>query len=542
MRREQLLAPHGLAQSFVGRPATMNRKCWIRDPHAAYAVIAALALSGPLPALAQSFSGSLLEAVRLALRHDAALSGSRQQVVAGEGALLSARAPFDNVWHASLSRQRDYLPGADGDGGSTNVITHQLGYKAGVSRRLASGIVINPSLAVDRVRDDAFNSSAPSTGTLALRVVLPLLKGRGVQVNTAPVTSAGQALQAAQSEYSHTLALAVTRTVNAYWDLVAASSAFELSVAAETRAGQLLANARKLAEADEIPKADLLKYEVRRLSHESAQFAASQQLVQAAQALAQAMNVPMEVVQGRLQALEAFPLPHEAGLGLLEDEAALSRLVADTVDRRLDVRAAQQRLQSARTLAEAAASDSATQLDLSLSVGYTGRADGYSSATALRALGRPAPGANVGLTLNYTLPSGNYERRGLVLQREAAAEQARTGLDALRLRVEGEARAQLAALRTAVARLGRAARQRELQTTIYNNEQRSYQAGLSTLLDLFTTESDLTNYQADWVQAQRSFAQALILFRYQTARLPQTDQEMAVLTAATLKALPVASP
>lgn len=55
----------------------------------------------------------------------------------------------------------------------------------------------------------------------------------------------------------------------------------------------------------------------------------------------------------------------------------------------------------------------------------------------------------------------------------------------------------------------------------------AYQAGLSSLLDLFTTESQLTATQLQWVQVQRDFAQALALFRFQTATLllPAPDEE-----------------
>jgi outer membrane protein TolC len=134
-------------------------------------------------------------------------------------------------------------------------------------------------------------------------------------------------------------------------------------------------------------------------------------------------------------------------------------------------------------------------------------------------VGHSAHGANVGVTLNYTLPSGDFERQGLILQREAAAEQAQTNLDALRLRARSDAVTQLEALRSAIAQLDKTSAQRRLQTTIFENEKRSYRAGLSTLLDLFTTESQLTAYQTGWVQAQRNFAQALVLFRFQTASL-----------------------
>lgn len=500
---------------------------------AAGVLLAACALLLPASAASQAFSGSLLDAVRLGLRQSATIAGSRQQVVQGEGVLLSAQAPFDTQWSAGLRQQRSYLPAAAGG----SALTHQFGWQAGASRRLASGMVLNPTLSVDRIRDDGFNSNGPSSGTLALNVLLPLRKGSSSDVNLAPVASAGEALQAAQSGYRHSLGQSIARTATAYWELVAAGRTLDLARLAEARSRKLLADARKLAGADEIPRADLLKYEARRAMQEGSRLVAEQQLFEAAQGLAQAMNVPLASVEAA-GAVDTFPQPQEAGLALLQDTAAFDQLVAGSVDRRQDVRAARQRVAAARTLAEAAQRDSGTQLDVGFGVGYAGLGPEKSALGTLRTLGRPAPGPNVSLTLNYVLPAGDFERRGLLLQRQAAAEQAAIEHEALRTQVDGEVRAQLTALRSAAARLERAEHQRQLQTTIFYNEQRSYQAGLSTLLDLFTTESQLTEVQAAWIQAQRDFAQALVLFRYQTASLPQSDADLATLDAATLTTLP----
>jgi outer membrane protein len=506
------------------------------------ASLLALALVLPCWAGAQVFSGSLLDAVTLTLRQDASIASGRLQVAASRGQLLSARAPFDTLWTAGMSQQQSFTP-LPASGGAV-LDSSQLTYQTGVSQRLASGVVINPTVSVSRLHDDVSNYTAPSTGNVALNVVVPLRKGAGSDVVTAPVTAAGWSLQASRNSYRHIQAQAVVRTANAYWNLVAARQSLELASLAESRAGELLANARKLARADEIPRADLLKYEVRRVAQESDRLSAALQLSQALQALSQAVNAPIESLAATPHGLDAFPKAEDARLALLDDPAAVAQLLAGSAERRADIRAAEQSLRAANTLADAARRNSGTQLDLGFSVGYSGMTEGRAGVSTLGALGQPARGANVGLTLSFTLPSGDFERRGLILQRDAAAGQAQTDLDALRLRAGSDARAQLDALRAAIAQLDKANTQRRLQTTIFENERRSYQAGLSTLLDLFTTESQLTAYQTGWVQAQRNFAQALVLFRFQTASLLArgTDEldgpESQLLQAGSLTTLP----
>ncbi|NML85211.1 TolC family protein [Polaromonas sp.] len=483
--------------------------------------LAALALGwafiSPHSVCAQVFSGSLADAVQLTLHQEPSVSISRQQIAASQGQLLSARAPFDRLWNAGVSQQQSYTP-IPASGGAA-LASRQLGYSAGVSQLLESGVVLNPTVSVNRIRDDAANSTAPSTSNVAFNVVIPLRKGAGRSVTTAPVTAAALSLEASRSSYLHTQAQAVARTVTAYWDVVAGHQSLDLALQAEARAGELLADARKLARADEIPNADLLKYEVRREAQESDRLRSALQLRQALQVLSQAMNTPIEALEAAPRGLDAFPRAEDAQLGLLDDPAAVARFLASGADRRNDIRAAEQRLRAANTLAEAARSNSATQLDLGLSVGYSGMTEGRAGAATLLALGQPARGANIGLTLNYTLPGGDFERRGLILQREAAAGQAQTDFEFLRLRVRGDMQTQLDALRAAIAQLDKANTQRRLQTAVYENEKRSYRAGFSTLLDLFTTESQLTAYQTGWVQAQRDFARALVLFRFQTASL-----------------------
>lgn len=486
-------------------------------PFRSHLLLPLLAMALSTPVHAQVFSASLLDAVALTLRQDPDVMASRLQIAANQGLLLSARAPFDPVWSVSLSQQKNVVP--QPATGGLGLDSRQTTYTAGLSQLLASGVVISPSVSVNRLRDNAFNATAPSVGNVALAVLVPLRKGAGREVVGAPAAAAALALEASRSSFSHTRGLAVVRTVNAYWAVVASSSNLELASQAESRAGGLLASARKLAKADEIPNADLLKYEVRLVAQTADRLNAALQLSAALQGLSQALNIPLDSLGTAPHGLDPFPKVDTARLMLLDDQASVTRFLNRSTERRSDLRAAEQSLRAANTLADAARRNSGTQLDLSFSVGYNGLTEGSAGLATFRALGQPVGGANVGVALTYTLPGGDLERRGDILRREAAADQAQAALDALRLRASSEASAQLDALRTAIAQLDNASTQARLQATIFENEKRSYQAGLSTLLDLFTTESQLTAYQSGWVLAQRNFSQALVLFRFQTGSL-----------------------
>lgn len=471
----------------------------------------------PYLAAAQSFSGTLLDAVELTLKYNQAVAAGHAQIQANEGILLSGRAPFDLTWTAGVSNQNRSTPVPATEGAF--LVADQLIYQAGVSKLLPTGTVLSSTMSVNRLNDNSANYTSPSSGSVALNVTVPLRRGSDSSVVMAPQTAAGISLQASRNALRFARAQAVVRTTNAYWDLVAASNSLDLNLQAEARAEGLLANARKLAAADEIPKADLLKYQARKVAQESNRLAAELQLSQARQVLAAAMNVPIQLLESLPGGLDTFPLAEKSGIELLNDQKALASLLNSTLERRDDLQTARETFRAANTLADAARRNSSTQLDLGFSIGYNGMTEGRTGLATLNALGQSVRGINAGVSLNATLPSGEYEKRGQILQRDAVAVQAQIDFEALSLRAITEVNLQIDALRTALAQLQRTDAQRRLQATIFENEKRSYQAGLSTLLDLFTTETQLTAYEIAWVQAQRNFAQAVVSFRFFTGTL-----------------------
>ena len=93
-------------------------------------------LSGP-PAWALGFNGGLLDAVLLTLQREPLLAVSKQQILAAEGQVLFARSAFDT-------------------------------FKAGVSQRQPSGLVINPAVTLTRIRDNYTNTTGPASSNVAL--------------------------------------------------------------------------------------------------------------------------------------------------------------------------------------------------------------------------------------------------------------------------------------------------------------------------------------------------------------------------------------
>lgn len=495
------------------------------------------------PLLADGFHGSLLEAVFITLQNEQSIAASQQQIIGAEGQVLTGHSVFETTINTSISQNQTYTPfpiATTAAIGSSvpDIKSRQTSYSLGVSQKQSYGLIINPVLSVIRIEDNYINQASPSSGNATINFTLPLLKGWGSAVNTAPEESAKFAREAATYNYSHTLTASITKTVSSYWDYLGAKKSLDVAKIAEARAETLLSDARKLAQGDEIPASDIIKYEAKLAGQVSVRIAAEQRLKAARGALFNAMNITDGLEESTTLKNDDFPEPEQANLGLLTDTENLTRLIDNAKKRRFDVVAAEYNLQAAETLATAAQIDNKSRLDLTVSVGYNGLINGKSATQSYLALSNPASGANAAATLNYAIPVTNSANRGQVLQTSAAARQAQIELEALNNSVTTDARVQLNNLLTAVAQLEQTRKQLGLQTTVYENEKRKYYAGMSTVIDLFTNESQLTSYQINMVDARRNFAQALILFRFSTGTLLTHDQDGQSINKAQLTTLP----
>ncbi|RYE78340.1 MAG: hypothetical protein EOO80_08820, partial [Oxalobacteraceae bacterium] len=216
----------------------------------ALAVLAALLISAwPVAAYAQVFQGGLMEAVLLTLQHEPNVAAASRQISLSQGQLQSAQGEFDTVLDAGIAtgQSRGPLIAALQAPGRNQINARTTSYSAGSTTRLRSGMTVAPVLRVEHLRDNFNAVSRPASSQLALNITLPLLRGRGVEANTAAERAAREVLHATELVYRHTVAGRIANTANAYWDLLAALRSLDIRVKSEARAQLLLDDARRLA-------------------------------------------------------------------------------------------------------------------------------------------------------------------------------------------------------------------------------------------------------------------------------------------------------
>jgi outer membrane protein TolC len=486
-------------------------------------------------AQSQAFRGALMDAVLLTLQHEPNIAAAHRRIMLSQGQLQSAHGEFDTALNAGLAvaQTRTSVATPFQSPGHTQVDARSASYALGATRRLRSGVVVAPTLDVIHVRDNFSNLTEPAGSTVALNFILPMLRGRGREVNTAGERAAEEALQAADFSYRHTVAARISKTTAVYWDYLAALRSRGIRLEAESRSEHLLADARLLAKGDEIPPADVLQYEAQ-LARESAfRIAAEQALAEARNILVLSMGLPGTDAATLAMPVDDFPELQGAAASRLSASWPVTAPVG-----RFDLLALQRRLASADILYDAALRDPASQLDVTVSLGYSEQRENRSALVAPDALRRPASGVNAALGLVYVLPVEGNVRGGLVQQRAALAEQARIELEALQQSVRTGIAIQRAAVASAALQLEQVRLQVRLQTQVFANERKKYRLGLGTALDVLTAEGLLTSAQLDEISARRLLAQALVNYRFETGTLLDAGGDAQSLTLQSLTTLP----
>jgi outer membrane protein len=476
-----------------------------------------------------------MEAVLLTLQHEPNVAAANRQISFSAGQLQTVTGEFDTVLDAGVATGRTRVPliSALQTPGRRQIDARSTSYTVGSTTRLRSGMTVAPVLRVDHVRDNFNATSAPASSQLALNFTLPLLRGRGVETNTAAERAARENLQSAQLAYRHTVAARIAASVNAYWDYLAALRALDIRIQSEARSLLLLDDARRLARGDEIPQADVLQNEAQLARDRGLRLAAEQTVLEARAALAIAMGLPGVDVTQLAPPLDDFPELQPAQLRQLQ---ALPPITPPAG--RFDLLASYRRLVAAEILHDAVRKDPVSQLDLTFSVGYNGLVENRSAFAAAEALRRPASGFNASVGVVYVLPVEGNIQAGQVRQRSALADQARIELEALLLSVRAGIAVQRANLSSAVLQLEQQQQQVVLQTQVFANERKKYRLGLATVLDLLTVEARLTSDELVVIDARRRLAQALVGYRFETGTLLSADGDGQHLDMQSLTTLP----
>jgi outer membrane protein TolC len=401
---------------------------------------------------------------------------------------------------------------------------------AGTWRRLLeSGLVLAPRAEL-AVFDEDFVLGATAgvsldiptlyRSTVAFDVELPLRRGRGAEEVTAELGAQRLELAGKEARLQHTAARTALSVIDAYWQAAAALERQALLERAQELEREILRLGEGLAAADQIPRAALSVTRARVARVEAAVAGARADALRLRVAVADAAGLALRSADDLPLPVEPLPAVPEQ-MGVIGDRSeALARAIAgrgDVVELIWRARAAELRADAARLAAR-------RKLDLNLSLGWQGFAEGGGFAQGiLDSVRGELGGPLASFGLEVELPAGNRARRGeemVARSRAARAAVERRELErqignrALGLFDRLASAAREAAQRRETARHYRAAVDAELARLAY---------GDATMIDLVTTEEQLTGAELAAIEARVEYARALAALQFELGALVEVE-------------------
>lgn len=486
------------------------------------------AAGDPGPTAPQSPSGSnfpvgLLDAVRLTLAKNPDIQLGEKQVESGQGVLQQASGQFDpslsltagrSVDNTPLNQQSRALYARQGFPVS-QVSTNITSYNLALQKLLRNGIVLSPSIGATSTSgtlNDFSQLSAQNQGKVNFSIRVPLLRGSGESA-AAGETAAGLEWEARKQDLRYAISQSVLNTVTAYWSLLAAGKNLAIARESEASVRRMVGETRKLIEADELPAADLNMVKANLLDKTASRISAEQAQLVARQRLGQVMGISYRKIAA-LEPVDGFPVI-ATKLATLQSQSL--RLIDLAMSRRADLAAARLRQDSARTLAGAAQSNLKPQLDVNLSVGYSGLAEGGSVIPG--GLDQNRGGANIGTSISYQWPFDNNVARGQYRQQAAAYDQSTIRTSSLERAIALGVESALSALTHGAQQLEKSEETVELYRISEENEKTKYKLGISTMIDVLTTSDRLLSARLSNIAFRLNTLNALAQLNFETGAL-----------------------
>lgn len=429
--------------------------------------------------------------------------------------------------------------------------------EAGWSKPLRNGWFVSSNLRlsssqqsfVDKVLDPSFGGSAqpilfPSTWTVNLTV--PLARGGGRTTVTAPERAAELNLRAENSRLRHTLTERAFGTVLAYLGLVAAQERVQFLTESVTRQRELQTLTEQLVKAQELAQIDLNRSRARTSAAEAAASEARRARVEAQVALARAMGVDIATAETLPVAPERFAEP-KAAPGA---EAMITAALAARHDRR----AIAALRDASGILANAARADLRPRYDMTISSGLSNTYDNplfrflpdelhpiYSDFEVF-----PPPGLDpvrfatptgfgrsltgrwepfVKVQMNYELPFSNNRYAGRNLQAESNVRRSTIEVQDLDRRIRDGLTRLTGTLGANAAAIERRRFVIDRQREVLQGALQQLRAGEATVIDVISTEADLTREQEQLVDDLLTYFSTLARLQFETGELVRYDGE-----------------
>ena len=458
---------------------------------------------------------NLEDAVSTALSKSYSIRQQLEEVRRREAELRIAEGAFDITLGFSAAQSRVSTLHGSAERRTLDVSASLFGniaYRAGASRRLRSGVLIQPGVEFSRQDSRTFQSPSLIRTGATLALEYPLFQRGGLE--TAAVDAAELTLSSENFRLRETRARSIYSVAGAYWQYRGASEALDILSESEAKARRLLAETASLVAAGEQPSSDLDQLRADLADRIGARLRAEQAVLETRQLLGLELGLSPSEAGEIGPPGTSFPAPD-----------GLSPPPSDERARRPALESAGLDLAAAEILLRARRNASRPQVSLRLEGGYSGLTEGdIRFGQHLPPLGQnDVSGGSASLSLVMDFPAENNTAGGLLARQEAFLRQAALRKEELEKTISSNILMADAQLRSSAAELREVEEAVRLYAASVESEKKKLRLNVSTQFDLILVEERLRNATLTRVAAQVRFAQAVARLRYETGTLLSSD-------------------
>jgi len=456
----------------------------------------------PVPTEIASRAKSLTldECIRLALVNNPDIRLAQFETDIAAERVVEQESIFDLGTGAAAGYSRTRAPATFGDIRLGNSDTLTISPFASGLLKTGTGYQITFDNSVVNTERSLFQDGDTYSAGLEVSASQPLFRGRGQDVVFSGITVAQHNLDIA----GHTLRLTVTELIaaieNAYWNVVQTMGSLSVAQRSLELARNQLQRAQSLVNAGVMAPVDLLAAEAGVAALRESILSAQKALEDQLDALLRLIAVPSDPA-GWSQWI--LPVERPEMIEITVDEPAA---IAAALAQRPELAALKVRLQTAELSLHLARNAALPALNLTGAAGINGSGDDYGGALDDLTSGERYSGS---IGLSFGLPLRNSEALSKVRQAELLVDELKTELASSEASVIQEVREAIRAIRTNAERI-EAARvsvhwaERKLQA-----EERKFELGRSTNLDVLDMQEDLAIAENNAISAMIDYRKAI---------------------------------
>ncbi len=458
---------------------------------------------------------SLDDCMRLAVENNPDLQIVRYEALKSASDVFTARGEFDPVLSGIYNRTKTEevaSPEYQRFGGVSSIEAERVAKKTSVSGKLQTGTVYDASFEIDKETTTWTNLVPQYSGGLTLTLSQPLLKGRGVAVNTARIRMAKNARLMSEAQLRLAVMNTIAEVVKSYWDLVGATDSLAVREQAVANAERLLDIGQKRLDIGTGAALEVLQAKAGVATRQTELITARSQVANAEDVLKQVLNMRENgFFSGRRIVPTDRPKVTELDIEKLRNiDEDLKQSFELALDKRPEMTSAKLEIETAKIDRSRSSNAMLPQVDLT-GILFQGKRGPLYNDVFEGVLSRDNNMYTIGVKGSVVL--GNRAARGAFQRADLTARQAETKLERTKQELMLKVRLAHRAVNTSQILIESNRQLSKLQETNVAAEEKRLRLGVSTSYRVLQMQTDLLAAQTQEVQARIGYEKALVDLR-----------------------------